>query len=182
MKQPTSGPSVSRREALKSLVAALGATSLMSLPDQWEKPLIEVARLPAHAQASPVDLTIDELAEQFTGTNDCTIGSGDTGSSSLVRFSYTDALGQVDSGVEVIERFVFNPDGLTGSRPVIFTIDGNGSQGEISYTNCSRFNGDTSVTIRVELRTADGRRSNSLSLTTTAPPGAQEEGRSGGRS
>jgi len=42
---------INRRQALKTLVAVTGAVSLASLP-AWEKPVIEVGALPAHAQNS----------------------------------------------------------------------------------------------------------------------------------
>jgi hypothetical protein len=44
---------VSRRQALKALVAASGATALSSLPQKWEQPLVQVGALPALAQTSP---------------------------------------------------------------------------------------------------------------------------------
>jgi hypothetical protein len=41
-----------RRELLKIVAATGGAVALSSLPNRWEKPLVEVGVLPAHAQAS----------------------------------------------------------------------------------------------------------------------------------
>ncbi|NJN95927.1 MAG: twin-arginine translocation signal domain-containing protein [Anaerolineales bacterium] len=43
---------LTRRDALKTLAAITGAVTLSSLPNQWEKPLVEVGALPAHAQTS----------------------------------------------------------------------------------------------------------------------------------
>lgn len=43
---------LSRRNALKTLAAAAGAMALSVVPDNWEKPVVEVGVLPAHAQAS----------------------------------------------------------------------------------------------------------------------------------
>jgi hypothetical protein len=45
---------LSRRDALKILAAAAGATTLANLPPQWSKPGIAVGVLPAHAQTSVV--------------------------------------------------------------------------------------------------------------------------------
>ena len=42
---------LSRRDALKTLAAATGAVALTSLP-VWEKPVVKVGALPAHAQSS----------------------------------------------------------------------------------------------------------------------------------
>lgn len=47
-----SKPTLTRRDALKTLAAVTGAVTLSSLPNQWEKPLVEVGALPAHAQTS----------------------------------------------------------------------------------------------------------------------------------
>ncbi len=45
-------PTLSRRDALKTIAAATGATALATLPGKWETPIIEGGMLPAHAQAS----------------------------------------------------------------------------------------------------------------------------------
>jgi hypothetical protein len=44
---------ISRRDAIKILAAAAGATALANLPVKWETPDLEVGVLPAHAQTSP---------------------------------------------------------------------------------------------------------------------------------
>lgn len=43
---------ISRRNALKILAAAAGATTLANLPGQWMKPVLRAGVLPAHAQTS----------------------------------------------------------------------------------------------------------------------------------
>lgn len=43
---------LSRRDALKTLVAVTGVAAVSTLPDRWAKPLLEVGALPAHAQIS----------------------------------------------------------------------------------------------------------------------------------
>jgi len=43
---------LSRREALKALLATGGVAGLTMLPERWQSPLIEVGKLPAHAQTS----------------------------------------------------------------------------------------------------------------------------------
>jgi hypothetical protein len=48
----TSPKKLSRRDAMKILAAAAGATTLANLPTQWSKPGLEVGVLPVHAQTS----------------------------------------------------------------------------------------------------------------------------------
>ena len=43
---------VSRRDAVKILAAAVGATALSNLPGKWTKPSLDVGILPAHALTS----------------------------------------------------------------------------------------------------------------------------------
>ncbi len=51
--------SLSRREALKTIIAAGGAlAAAASLPGQWTKPQVEAGVIPAHAQASLPALTV----------------------------------------------------------------------------------------------------------------------------
>ena len=49
---------VSRRDAVKILAAAVGATALANLPSKWSKPNLNVGILPAHAQTSGHTLTV----------------------------------------------------------------------------------------------------------------------------
>jgi hypothetical protein len=43
---------LSRRDLLKALAAATGATIISTIPNKWVTPIIEIGALPAHAQAS----------------------------------------------------------------------------------------------------------------------------------
>jgi hypothetical protein len=55
MKDPQSGKTfLSRRQALKALIALGGASTLSALPNKWKEPVIEVGALPALAQISPM--------------------------------------------------------------------------------------------------------------------------------
>ena len=51
---------INRRQALKTLAAVTGAVSLASLP-AWEKPVIEVGALPAHAQSSMATIRVTNV-------------------------------------------------------------------------------------------------------------------------
>jgi hypothetical protein len=57
---------LSRREALKTLIAAGGATALSTLPAKWEQPLVEVGALPALAQTSPNQYSFNHEIESIT--------------------------------------------------------------------------------------------------------------------
>jgi hypothetical protein len=43
---------ISRRQLFKVIVAAAGAAALLTLPNKWKTPVVEVGALPAHAQLS----------------------------------------------------------------------------------------------------------------------------------
>ncbi len=58
---------LSRREALKSLLAISGVTTFSRLPLEWTPPHIEVGYLPAHAQASSIDVG-SEIAVMATSS------------------------------------------------------------------------------------------------------------------
>src|SRR5688572_8151277 len=101
MDQTTEPQGLSRRDALKVLAAATGAITLSSLPDQWQKPVIEVGLLPAHAQTSVVasPVSISNLADTFTGINDC---GNQSGSTDNITFDYDDLSGNVTSGSTIL--------------------------------------------------------------------------------
>ncbi len=62
---------VSRRNALKILAAAAGATTLANIPGQWIKPVLRAGVLPAHAQTSgpPTANPTSTAAPSSTPTN-----------------------------------------------------------------------------------------------------------------
>lgn len=58
---------LSRRQALKRLAAATGASALSALPPRWIKPAVQVSVLPAFAQASPTPTPVPTAAPLGTG-------------------------------------------------------------------------------------------------------------------
>jgi len=86
----TQEQTLTRREALKTLVAITGAATLASLPKHWESPLIEVGTLPAHAQGS--GLMIPEVLG--FGNPETSEGAG--------LFAYFDGAGQVDDSASLL--------------------------------------------------------------------------------
>ena len=56
--EPTNKAVLSRRDALKLLGAAAGATVLANLPSKWSTPALTAGVLPAHAQTSCTMVTL----------------------------------------------------------------------------------------------------------------------------
>ena len=56
---------LSRRDALKALIAAGGATALSNMPHQWEQPFVKVGTLPAFAQTSPLQYPFSNQIESI---------------------------------------------------------------------------------------------------------------------
>lgn len=168
---------VSRRDALKVLAATAGAVTLSILPDQWEKPVIEVGALPVHAQGSPTgQVTISNLAITFTGLNDCTI-LGLTGSSNDLSFDYEDSSGRIVSGAVVRFGTDFDtnlPSNIDIDNPIV-DVSGDASSGTITLTPlCAAFGSSNSLSVEVQLVNADGDIGNRLQITVPRPPGAQD--------
>jgi hypothetical protein len=64
MDTKTPQTAVSRRELLKALAASSGALTVAAfLPGKWAKPRVEAGVLPAHAQSTTCEATIEVLTE-----------------------------------------------------------------------------------------------------------------------
>ena len=174
---------LTRRAALKALAAITGSVTLAQLPPTWQTPVVEVGVLPAHAQTSQGQPIISNLSETFAGTNNCTLTDGKTGSSSVVTFTYNDPLGKIGPGTILQETATFSPAGtVTTATITTLSISGDGHNGTISRTACTRFEGNSSLILNVVIVSPDGRRSNPATITVTAPPGAQGPAGDGARS
>ena len=93
-----SSKKISRRDALKILMAAGGATALANVPGKWVAPGLSVGALPAHAQTSGGHtLTIDQNKLFDAGesrvdvTSNISIVPGAAGIPMLYSVSYTDS-------------------------------------------------------------------------------------------
>jgi len=82
---------LSRRDAIKLLGAAAGATMLANLPSKWSTPELTSGVLPAHAQTSITGLTIldCELTVNRDGTWSSTPHIGPVPQSIAMRFTLT---------------------------------------------------------------------------------------------
>jgi hypothetical protein len=87
----------------------------------------------------------------------------------LLDFDFTDVNGDVvKPGAAVRTSF---PGGEEINLP-FFNITGSGSAGHVSASVCIRFNGASSATNNVVLLDAAGNRSNTVSIVTPRPAGA----------
>lgn len=103
---------LSRRDALKILGAAAGASVLANLPSKWTKPEIAAGVLPAHAQTS--------------GTHTVTAGISDPAANFCSSFDSTATITPPDSGIPL--HFVINTNGNVAVNPPLSgTINTNGT-------------------------------------------------------
>ena len=70
---------LSRRDAIKLLGAAAGATALANLPSKWSKPELVNGVMPAHAQTSALVCTQYALRAEFIATTNANFGVGGVG-------------------------------------------------------------------------------------------------------
>lgn len=163
---------LSRREALKALVAATGAVALSNLPQSWKTPIIEVGVLPAHAQGAsgpaPVVNTVSGYwvnpqsfsnvkTKQMKAPPSCTV---------VVTFNYQDTLGQVSTS-SVVQGTYATVEGFNGT--VILDSGSTGYNGSITFP----FNSSTCInsTAPISLRMlVQGRYSNVSNGVIDPPP------------
>ena len=134
---------LSRRDALKLLGAAAGASVLANLPSKWNTPEIASGVLPAHAQTSCADIT----GEYASWENDDYDTSGDTeydpvivtreGDTYTVRWYYEGELWYTGTGKFDCETFyvIWEEEGGsdTGESELILQPDGSlkGAYGDV---------------------------------------------------
>jgi hypothetical protein len=142
--------SISRRNALKILAAATGASALTLLPKSWKKPVVGVGALPAFAQGS---LGTGDFQATLTWDAGASIPCNDEGQNG------------VDVDLSVIEPDStvvgwFNPVGTTATLDFdntcgfgpenIFVPDGGADNGDYDiYVSYYSGNVTTQATIRV---------------------------------
>lgn len=134
---------ISRRDAIKILAAAVGATTVANLPPEWSRPDLEVGALPAHAQTSIVTTL---LAGPDTDTGECHSD-----------FTSTVAISPVQENIEM--RWVIsNPGGVIintpGSSTGTASTDATGVASLFISTN-HIYNGTVTITWSFE-NPADG--------------------------
>ena len=127
----------SRRNALKILAAAAGATTLANLPAQWMKPVLRAGVLPAHAQTSGLPTSIATGTPTSTPTSTPTTTPTSTPTATAtpqiiqgilgVVLDWSFEVGQIDLDLEV-----FDPGDsawATPSNPTTLTLIHSGDAG-----------------------------------------------------
>lgn len=106
---------LSRRDALKILIAATGAAALANVPDRWIKPDMNVGVLPAHAQTS-------------TGPHTIAAGPSDSDANFCQLLTSTATITPPNSGIVLRYTItVTNANLNSPSTPGTMTTDGAGS-------------------------------------------------------
>jgi hypothetical protein len=169
---------LSRRQALKALIALGGASTLSTLPNKWKKPLVEVGALPVFAQISPTpspsSLNISDLSVSDRQAG-CDPGGGEPGDLFLVSLSYTDPDGLTPDEARLRITFEFLPSHSMDSDqivlgPINITGGENGFQwGTVTVPICVAFGSDTSVNLTVSLINQEGLVSNELTANVVNP-------------
>lgn len=154
---------LSRRDAMKILAAAAGATVLANLPSGWSKPGLEAGVLPVHAQTSmtpeptkpPEPHTLPADGIQIEGfcyptemTNSVTISPADAGI--LLNYSISTTGGTVNITAPAVLNGSVMTD-ATGTASVTITADDITGMGTIvivwSFANASEGTGSSTQTI-----------------------------------
>lgn len=170
MNQPNkNNQSLSRRDALKAILAASGAVALANLPQSWQTPVVEVGHLPAHAQGTPPprgELRIFDFS--ISGPQGvCDAGGGVSGELFSATFDYRDETGGRVSANQSRIRTVF--EFSSGRRTTDETfleainITGDGEQGSIVVPLCVDFGNSDDVEVMISITNTTGDRSNTLS-------------------
>jgi hypothetical protein len=118
MEEPTK--QISRRDAMKLLGAAAGATVLANLPSKWQTPQLAAGVLPAHAQTSVGSRVIKSCGYAGGGAPIPAGGSAPGANPPLIPVNATAQISPGDSGVSVHYKIVptnaTSPDPAEGDR------------------------------------------------------------------
>ncbi|MBN1371944.1 MAG: twin-arginine translocation signal domain-containing protein [Anaerolineaceae bacterium] len=160
-KQPNKN--LSRRDAMKILAAAAGATVLANIPSRWSKPGLEAGVLPVHAQTSvtpeptrpsephtlPADgIQIESFCYPTDMINSVTISPADAGI--LLNYSISTTGGTVNITAPAALNGSVMTD-ATGTASLTITADDITGMGTIvivwSFANSSEGTGSSTQTI-----------------------------------
>ena len=165
---------LSRREALRALLAGSGVVAFSSVPHRWESPIVATASLPALAQISPTlgtpPLTSNCVVSGPLGV--CNSGGGGAGNLYSLTCSYNDVDGNIIANQAQVRIAFTYPSGQMSTfqetlDPI--NITGNGTTGTITVPLCIGFNGQPSVAMTISFFDANGLESNQETVSLTAP-------------
>jgi len=182
---------LSRRTALKRLVAAGGAVFLTNLPDRWETPVIIEGTLPALAQVSPTPTGPISTSTPDPGTPpetsncsvkgpliDCNSSGGQSGKIYLVTCDYTDVDGNMTPNQARARVVAEYPSGSTSTQEAALdpiNLTGDGFSGTVTLPFCIGFAGESSVTLTITFIDANGLPSNTETVNIPAPIATNQE-------
>jgi len=122
-----------RRRVLQSIAAGGATITVKALPEQWAKPVLDVAMLPAHAQgtceAQSLTCTLNDV------TPGSTVGSGDGGYDNVNTLNVAPALPLSGNGTVMVDLW-----SDTGSDSLC------GTAAEIGYVSSASFDFSAIVT------------------------------------
>jgi hypothetical protein len=128
---------ISRRDAMKILAAAAGATALANLPGKWVTPDLEVGILPAHAQTS-------------VGLYTLAAGQSDPNANFCFSLVSTAVISPVAAGISLHYVITLSP-GLAITSPAALTgtvpTDASGTASLSIDVNINTFNVDSTVSV-----------------------------------
>jgi len=136
---------ISRREAIKLLGAAAGASLLANLPAKWSKPELTGGVLPAHAQTS--GCTDPAIYIELLATNGITFNSNVAPTGPTVLFNTGETISWPCAPCVYVEGSITN-----GSQPFRVTVMGGTPFDRTPYFPVSNF----SNTWRILLDTSTG--------------------------
>jgi len=110
---------------------------------------------------------------QLNDSTSCVFSNGSVGSLFQLDFDFSNGNGNVTTGTTVDISFDFQPSGSVGSFTVSSPdIQGDGTQGSISFLVCFLFSADTTVTLTVKITDSVGQESNGVTIEVSRPNGA----------
>lgn len=128
---------ISRRDAMKVLAAAAGATALANLPRKWDTPDLEIGVLPAHAQTSP-------------GLYMLVVGQSDLNANFCFSLVSTAVISPVATGIPLHYAIALSP-GLAITAPAASTgtvsTDGTGTASLSIDVDINTFNVGSTVNV-----------------------------------
>ncbi len=169
--------SLTRRDALKTLLAIGGAVTLSHVPNKWDTPVVEVGNLPAFAQCTPPNcptaclIELSDLVlvndrgvvtDQFLINDQSCIDAtgGLNPTAAIYRTSYSDTCGRMSSAAILRYRSKFldangqtYPNWPSTDVPITSSeglqVSGDSYSGSLTFARCLNFGPVEAVALQV---------------------------------